>query len=78
MTTAYPAEPTRYLDRLAQRMARVQTTLCLGIDPDLDGLPAGFPRTVDGVGPVQRADPRRGRAVRGRGQGQRRVLRAMG
>ncbi len=49
MTTAYPAEPTRYLDRLAQRMARVQTTLCLGIDPDLDGLPARFPRTVDGI-----------------------------
>ena len=30
-------------------MARVQTSLCLGIDPDPDALPVGFPRTVDGV-----------------------------
>ncbi len=49
MTTDDPAEPTRYLDRLAGRMARVRTTLCLGIDPDVETLPAGFPRSVDGV-----------------------------
>ncbi len=30
-------------------MARVRTTLCLGIDPDVDALPAGFPRNVEGV-----------------------------
>ena len=43
-------EPTRYLDRLALRMATTGTSLCLGIDPDPDTLPAGFPRTADGVG----------------------------
>jgi orotidine-5'-phosphate decarboxylase len=41
--------PLRYLDRLALRMASTGTTLCLGIDPDPNALPDGFPRTVEGV-----------------------------
>jgi orotidine-5'-phosphate decarboxylase len=40
---------SRYLDRLAARMGRVGSTLCLGIDPDPDALPHGFDRTADGV-----------------------------
>ena len=40
---------TPYLDRLAARTAATGTVLCLGIDPDPDALPAGFPATLDGV-----------------------------
>ena len=49
-TTLGRPSPMRYLDRLARRMANVGTSLCLGIDPDPDALPDGFPRTVEGVG----------------------------
>ena len=38
-----------YLDRLAARTALTRTVLCLGIDPDPNELPAGFPPTLDGV-----------------------------
>ena len=50
MTDGVDAEPSRYLDRLALRMAATGTSLCLGIDPDPDALPPGFPRTAEGVG----------------------------
>ncbi len=40
---------TPYLDRLAARTAATGTVLCLGIDPDPDALPAGFPATLDGL-----------------------------
>ena len=50
MTQTRPSEPVRYLDRLARRMATTGTSLCLGIDPDPDALPDGFPRTVEGIG----------------------------
>lgn len=39
----------RYLDRLATRTAEVGTVLCLGVDPDPDALPPGFPATLAGV-----------------------------
>jgi orotidine-5'-phosphate decarboxylase len=38
-----------YLGRLAARIANVGTTLCLGVDPDPEALPAGFTRDVAGV-----------------------------
>lgn len=38
-----------FLSRLADRSAAVGTVLCLGIDPDPDALPEGFPRDVAGV-----------------------------
>ena len=38
-----------YLDRLAARSAAVGTVLCLGLDPDPDALPEGFPRDVAGI-----------------------------
>jgi orotidine-5'-phosphate decarboxylase len=38
-----------YLDRLARRSAAVQTVLCLGLDPDPSGLPAGFSADLAGV-----------------------------
>jgi orotidine-5'-phosphate decarboxylase len=38
-----------YLARLADRSAAVGTVLCLGVDPDPDGLPDGFSRDVAGV-----------------------------
>jgi orotidine-5'-phosphate decarboxylase len=38
-----------YLDRLAARSAATGTVLCLGIDPDPAGLPAGFDADVRGV-----------------------------
>ena len=50
VTDGRHTEPSRYLDRLALRMAATGTSLCLGIDPDPDALPRGFPRTADGVG----------------------------
>ena len=40
---------TAYLDRLGRRIAAVRTVLCLGIDPDPDGLPDGFSRDLRGV-----------------------------
>ena len=40
---------TPYLDRLGARTAAVGTVLCLGIDPDPEALPDGFPATVGGV-----------------------------
>ncbi|HET9682091.1 MAG TPA: orotidine 5'-phosphate decarboxylase / HUMPS family protein, partial [Candidatus Limnocylindrales bacterium] len=38
-----------YLHRLAERSAAVGTVLCLGVDPDPEALPDGFPRDVAGV-----------------------------
>jgi orotidine-5'-phosphate decarboxylase len=38
-----------YLDRLAARSAAVGTVLCLGLDPDPGGLPAGFSADLRGV-----------------------------
>lgn len=38
-----------YLDRLAARTAAVGSVLCLGIDPDIATLPAGFPMTLAGL-----------------------------
>jgi len=38
-----------YLERLARRVEAVRTTLCLGIDPDPQALPDGWPRDVSGV-----------------------------
>jgi orotidine-5'-phosphate decarboxylase len=40
---------TAYLERLDRRIAEARTVLCLGIDPDPDGLPAGFSRDLKGV-----------------------------
>jgi orotidine 5'-phosphate decarboxylase subfamily 2 len=38
-----------YLDRLAARTAAVGSVLCLGLDPDPEALPPGFPATLAGV-----------------------------
>jgi len=38
-----------FLERLAARSAATGTVLCVGIDPEPSGLPAGFPPTIDGV-----------------------------
>jgi orotidine-5'-phosphate decarboxylase len=38
-----------YLERLAARSAATGTVLCLGLDPDPDGLPDGFARDLVGV-----------------------------
>jgi orotidine 5'-phosphate decarboxylase subfamily 2 len=38
-----------YLERLAERSAAVGSVLCLGLDPDPAGLPAGFRPDVGGV-----------------------------
>jgi orotidine-5'-phosphate decarboxylase len=38
-----------YLERLAARTRATGTVLCLGLDPDPDGLPPGFPRTLAGM-----------------------------
>lgn len=49
------AEPTGtagrdpYLGRLGARIAVVGTTLCVGVDPDPEALPAGFSRDVAGI-----------------------------
>jgi orotidine-5'-phosphate decarboxylase len=40
---------TAFLARLASRVETVRTTLCLGIDPDPESLPDGWPRDVSGV-----------------------------
>lgn len=38
-----------YLERLAARTAATGTVLCLGVDPDPDALPAGFPSGLAGI-----------------------------
>ncbi len=38
-----------YLERLGERSARARTVLCLGIDPDPDGLPEGFSPDLGGI-----------------------------
>ncbi len=38
-----------YLERLAARVRATGTVLCLGIDPDPDGLPSGFSRDLAGI-----------------------------
>lgn len=38
-----------YLARLDARMRGVGTVLCLGLDPTVDGLPAGFSRDLAGI-----------------------------
>jgi orotidine-5'-phosphate decarboxylase len=40
---------TPYLERLGARTAATHTVLCLGVDPDPDRLPAGFPATLAGI-----------------------------
>lgn len=40
---------THFAARLARRVETVHTTLCLGIDPDPEALPQGWPRDVSGV-----------------------------
>src|SRR4026209_326399 len=43
------ADEARFLDRLGRRVERVRTHLCLGIDPDPAGLPAGFSDDAAGI-----------------------------
>ena len=38
-----------YLERLAVRSAATGTVLCLGLDPDLGGLPSGFSHDLAGI-----------------------------
>jgi orotidine-5'-phosphate decarboxylase len=38
-----------YLERLAARTAATRSVLCVGIDPEPGGLPAGFPATLAGM-----------------------------
>jgi len=38
-----------YLTRLGERTAAAGTVLCLGVDPDPEGLPAGFPSGLAGI-----------------------------
>ena len=38
-----------YLERLAARTAQVSSVLCVGVDPQPDALPDGFPATLAGV-----------------------------
>lgn len=38
-----------YLARLDARMRRVDTVLCLGLDPTVEGLPPGFSRDLAGI-----------------------------
>jgi orotidine-5'-phosphate decarboxylase len=38
-----------YLERLAARTAATGTVLCVGLDPEADALPDGFPATLAGV-----------------------------
>lgn len=48
-----PSEPAErgspFIERLSRRVDVVRTTLCLGVDPDPDALPDGWPRDVEGV-----------------------------
>ncbi len=48
-TPAAADRGSAFLARLASRVEIVRTTLCLGIDPDPQALPAGWPRDVSGV-----------------------------
>ena len=48
MTDARPPAD-RYLERLGVRVAVTRSVLCLGIDPDVEALPAGFSRDLAGV-----------------------------
>jgi orotidine-5'-phosphate decarboxylase len=43
------ADEARFLDRLGRRVEKVKTYLCLGIDPDPAGLPAGFSHDAAGI-----------------------------
>ncbi len=38
-----------YLERLAMRTRRVGSVLCLGVDPQPESLPEGFPATIKGI-----------------------------
>jgi orotidine-5'-phosphate decarboxylase len=38
-----------YLERVGARSAALQTVLCVGIDPEVSALPAGFPADLRGV-----------------------------
>jgi orotidine-5'-phosphate decarboxylase len=44
-----PVTAETYLERLARRSAATKTVLCLGLDPDPMGLPAGFPPGLSGI-----------------------------
>jgi orotidine-5'-phosphate decarboxylase len=43
------ADGGSFLERLARRVETVRTTLCLGVDPDPEALPEGWPRDVSGI-----------------------------
>jgi orotidine-5'-phosphate decarboxylase len=43
------AAASTYLERLAARSAATGTVLCLGLDPDPAGLPAGFAPDISGI-----------------------------
>ena len=64
-----------YLERLAARTAAVGSVLCLGLDPDPRGLPAGFSADVAGVERFAGLLDRGGRAVRRGDQAEPRLLR---
>jgi orotidine-5'-phosphate decarboxylase len=38
-----------YLDRLAARTRKVRSVLCVGMDPQPEALPAGFPASLSGI-----------------------------
>jgi len=39
----------RFVDRLSKAIASADSFLCVGLDPDLERMPAGIPRTPEGV-----------------------------
>lgn len=43
------AERGSYVARLGRRIDAVHSTLCLGVDPDPEALPEGWPRDIQGV-----------------------------
>ena len=43
------AERGSYVARLGRRIDAVHSTLCLGVDPDPEALPEGWPRDISGV-----------------------------
>lgn len=45
----------RFLDRLRRTVEIKNSLLCVGLDPELDRLPEGFPRTSDGIVAFNRA-----------------------
>jgi orotidine-5'-phosphate decarboxylase len=47
--TATGGVAATYLDRLGARSRATGTVLCLGLDPDPDGLPPGFTRSLAGL-----------------------------